>query len=75
MKGLPFKANVDDVLKFYQGFSLASSAVYLKRHADGRLNGEVSVRAWRLCDLARRLPTPLGATIRPRPAGPAEGSV
>ncbi|KAI8465392.1 MAG: hypothetical protein J3K34DRAFT_387951 [Monoraphidium minutum] len=43
MKGLPFKANVDDVLKFYSGFSLGSSAIYLKRHADGRLNGEAFV--------------------------------
>ncbi|GBF94749.1 heterogeneous nuclear ribonucleoprotein H2 [Raphidocelis subcapitata] len=43
MKGLPFKANVDDVVKFYQGFSLGASSVYLKRHPDGRLNGEAFV--------------------------------
>ncbi|KAI8473994.1 MAG: hypothetical protein J3K34DRAFT_518509 [Monoraphidium minutum] len=43
MKGLPFKANVEDVLKFYQGFTLTNSTVYLKRHADGRLNGEAFV--------------------------------
>jgi hypothetical protein len=47
MKGLPFKAGVEDVLKFYQGFSLTSSSIYLKRHADGRLNGEVGAAAMR----------------------------
>jgi hypothetical protein len=42
MKGLPFKASVDDVLKFYQGFTLKTEHVYLKRHPDGRPNGEVN---------------------------------
>lgn len=40
---------MDDVVKFYQGFSLTSSAVILKRHADGRLNGEVRCGAMLYC--------------------------
>lgn len=36
-----WQANVEDVIKFYQGFTISGSSVYLKRHADGRLNGEV----------------------------------
>ena len=48
MKGLPFKASVDDVVKFYQGFAVTTGNIYLKRHADGRLNGEV-----RLCPAGR----------------------
>ena len=40
-QGLPFKASVEDVVKFYQGFALSAANVYLKRHPDGRLNGEV----------------------------------
>lgn len=50
-QGLPFKANVDDVVKFYQGFTLGAGAVYLKRHPDGRLNGEVRCRSGRQHDL------------------------
>lgn len=46
MKGLPFKATVDDVVKFYQGFSIEAGSVYMKRHADGRLNGEVRAGAF-----------------------------
>ena len=41
MKGLPFKASVEDVIKFYQGFTLKTEHIYLKRHPDGRPNGEV----------------------------------
>ena len=41
MKGIPFKASVDDIRRFYSDFTLACGNVYLKRHADGRLNGEV----------------------------------
>jgi hypothetical protein len=58
-QGLPFKANVDDVIKFYQGFSIVSNAVYLKRHADGRLNGEVCVR----CSLGG--PEPVSPSRKP----------
>lgn len=42
MKGLPFKATAEDVVKFFQGFTLKPESVYLKRHQDGRPNGEVS---------------------------------
>ena len=41
MKGLPFKACAEDVINFFQGFTLAGDAVFLKRHPDGRPNGEV----------------------------------
>lgn len=42
MKGLPFKASADDVARFFEGFSLKSDDVFLKRHpGDGRPNGEV----------------------------------
>ncbi len=41
LKGLPFKASVDDILRFFLGFSLQPDSVYLKRHPDGRPNGEV----------------------------------
>jgi hypothetical protein len=78
MKGLPFKASVDDVLKFYQGFTLCNTAVYLKRHADGRLNGEVCCapqpaalsvnlpclhHARGLLDTMRRLAQPFGSAL------------
>lgn len=60
--GLPFKASVDDVLKFYQGFTLATGSVYLRRHTDGRLNGEV--RSGKAVWGGRRPPTgPLDAVI------------
>lgn len=49
IKGLPFKASVEDVLKFYSGFNLSNGSVYLKRHADGRLNGEVRIQAGIYC--------------------------
>ena len=41
LKGLPFKATVEDVLDFFQGFDIKTENVYLKRHPDGRPNGEV----------------------------------
>jgi hypothetical protein len=41
MKGLPFKASSEDVLKFYGGFGIKSNNIYLKRHPDGRPSGEV----------------------------------
>ncbi len=44
MKGLPFKATTEDVTKFYQGFTLKADNIYLKRHPDGRPNGEVCSR-------------------------------
>jgi hypothetical protein len=71
MKGLPFKANVDDVLKFYNGFTLATGSVYLKRHADGRLNGEVRASGGGVAPAASRraFPAPRGAWA-PQP-GPA----
>ncbi|KAF8069439.1 Hnrnph2 [Scenedesmus sp. PABB004] len=43
MKGLPFKACSEDVLKFYGGFSIKASCIYLKRHPDGRPSGEAFV--------------------------------
>lgn len=42
MKGLPFKATADDVMRFYSGFTLKADSVFLRRHPDGRPNGEVS---------------------------------
>lgn len=42
MKGLPFKAHVNDVINFYgDEFGLSACNVFMRRHADGRLNGEV----------------------------------
>ncbi|WIA30386.1 hypothetical protein OEZ86_000472 [Tetradesmus obliquus] len=43
MKGLPFKASSEDVLKFYGGFGIKSNNIYLKRHPDGRPSGEAFV--------------------------------
>ena len=45
MKGLPFKANVEDVLAFFQGYGVSAQGVFLKRNGDGKLNGEVSALA------------------------------
>ena len=47
LKGLPFKASVDDILRFFLGFSLQAESVYLKRHPDGRPNGEVGALSLR----------------------------
>lgn len=43
MKGLPFKASTEDILKFFQGFVLRSENIFLKRHTDGRPNGEAFI--------------------------------
>lgn len=45
-QGLPFKATAADVVTFFEGFSLKGGAgsVYLKRHLDGRMNGEVGAQ-------------------------------
>eukprot|EP00775_Hariotina_reticulata_P011624 gene11624-11768_t len=43
MKGLPFKAGNEDVLRFYGGFSIKAHSIYLKRHPDGRPSGEAFV--------------------------------
>jgi hypothetical protein len=53
MKGLPFKASSEDVLKFYGGFGIKSNNIYLKRHPDGRPSGEV-----RRCSCGRAHGTP-----------------
>lgn len=45
MKGLPFKANVEDVLAFYQSYGVGADGVFLKRNADGKLNGEVCLES------------------------------
>ena len=42
LKGLPFKAQPADVLEFFTGFDIKEENIYLKRHPDGRPNGEVS---------------------------------
>lgn len=55
MKGLPFKASNEDVLKFYGGFSIKSSSIYMKRHPDGRPSGEVRCKRQRD---AGRVPIP-----------------
>lgn len=43
MRGLPFKASREDVVAFFQGWSLSEEAVFLLRHLDGRPNGEAFV--------------------------------
>jgi hypothetical protein len=56
MKGLPFKAGSEDVLKFYVGFSIKASSIYMKRHPDGRPSGEVR---WSTCKSKRCCFSPL----------------
>lgn len=46
MKGLPFKATIEDVLLFFDGFNLSPESIFLKRHPDGRPNGEVSYHSF-----------------------------
>jgi hypothetical protein len=47
LRGLPFRASLEDVLKFFTGFpELISGNIYFKRHPDGRPSGEVG---WGLC--------------------------
>ncbi len=41
MKGLPFKGSKEDIIKFFSGFSLRTELVFLRKHPDGRPNGEV----------------------------------
>jgi hypothetical protein len=42
LRGLPFRASVEDVLKFFTSFpELSSGNIYFKRHPDGRPSGEV----------------------------------
>lgn len=42
LRGLPFRAAPDDVLKFFSSFpELNSGHIYFKRHPDGRPSGEV----------------------------------
>ncbi|KXZ54647.1 hypothetical protein GPECTOR_4g713 [Gonium pectorale] len=43
MKGLPFKGGKEDIVKFFAGFTLRSENVYLRKHPDGRPNGEAFV--------------------------------
>ncbi|GAX80146.1 hypothetical protein CEUSTIGMA_g7584.t1 [Chlamydomonas eustigma] len=43
LKGLPFKASVDDIQSFFSSLDLKSENVFLKRHPDGRPNGEAYV--------------------------------
>jgi hypothetical protein len=48
LKGLPFKATTEqDVARFFAAFRFASAApvwsIFLRRHPDGRLTGEVSL--------------------------------
>ncbi len=64
MKGLPFKATAEDIAKFFSGFNLKTDNIYLKRHPDGRPNGEVSPPA------APRRPRVLAARRSAAPARP-----
>ena len=44
LKGLPFKATIEDIMDFFAGFdALKGENIYLKRHPDGRPNGEVRI--------------------------------
>eukprot|EP00955_Chlamydomonas_euryale_P090360 364536-Chlamydomonas_euryale.AAC.7 len=47
LKGLPFKASPEEVCAFFAGMTLGNDKVFLKRHPDGRPNGEV--RACNAC--------------------------
>ncbi|PNH05775.1 Heterogeneous nuclear ribonucleoprotein H [Tetrabaena socialis] len=53
MKGLPFKGGKDDIAKFFAGFSLRTDQVFLRKHPDGRPNGEAFVE-FSSADEARR---------------------
>jgi hypothetical protein len=46
MKGLPFKAVADDVIRFFGQVPLKPEGIFLKRHPDGRPSGEVRQRLW-----------------------------
>lgn len=42
LRGLPFRASVEDVLRFFTSFpELSTGNIYFKRHPDGRPSGEV----------------------------------
>lgn len=43
LRGLPFRASLEDVLRFFLGFELTTSSIYFKRHPDGRPSGEAFV--------------------------------
>ncbi|GLC37659.1 hypothetical protein PLESTM_000633300 [Pleodorina starrii] len=43
MKGLPFKGGKEDIIKFFVGFTLRPDQVFLRKHPDGRPNGEAFV--------------------------------
>ncbi|GIL84599.1 hypothetical protein Vretimale_14466 [Volvox reticuliferus] len=43
MKGLPFKGGKEDIIKFFAGFTLRPDHVFLRKHPDGRPNGEAFV--------------------------------
>lgn len=52
LKGLPFKHTAEsDVARFFAAFRFASASpaasIFLRRHVDGRLTGEVSLRGLR----------------------------
>ncbi|GFR46386.1 hypothetical protein Agub_g7982 [Astrephomene gubernaculifera] len=53
MKGLPFKGGKEDIIKFFAGFTLRTDQVYLRKHPDGRPNGEAFV-VFENSDEARR---------------------
>ena len=43
LKGLPYKAGGDDVVRFFAHLAtLSPDAVYMRRHPDGRPNGDSS---------------------------------
>jgi hypothetical protein len=41
MKGLPFKATKEEVVAFYEGFTLVGEQCIKRKQPDGRPNGEV----------------------------------
>ncbi|EFJ42006.1 hypothetical protein VOLCADRAFT_121578 [Volvox carteri f. nagariensis] len=43
MKGLPFKGGKEDIIKFFAGFTVRPDQVFLRKHPDGRPNGEAFV--------------------------------
>jgi hypothetical protein len=42
MRGLPFRAIEEDVVDFFEGYTIVPDGVFLCRLADGRLSGDVS---------------------------------
>lgn len=42
MRGLPFRATEEDVVDFFEGYTIVPDGVFLCRLADGRLSGDVS---------------------------------